>query len=68
MLCRVAFRDAVAQAGTGPALLTIKEWIQSKKVQGEEAAELLSVLPNSARFPNTEYMNAFFVSIFIKNK
>ena len=56
----VAFRDAVAQAGTGPALLTIKEWIQSKKVQGEEAAEILSVLPNTARFPNTEYMNAFF--------
>nr|UJZ92574.1 vitellogenin [Scaphoideus titanus] len=56
----VAFRDAVGQVGTGPALLTIKEWIQSKKVQGNEAAELLSVLPYSARFPNTEYMNAFF--------
>lgn len=59
---RVAFRDAVAQAGTGPALLTLKEMIESKKVKSEEAAQLISILPNSARFPNSEYMNNFFVS------
>lgn len=58
---RVAYHDAVAQAGTGPALLTIKQWIMTKKIQGEEAAEILAALPNAAMFPNVEYMKTFFV-------
>uniref|UniRef100_A0A0K8SAK3 Vitellogenin-1 n=1 Tax=Lygus hesperus TaxID=30085 RepID=A0A0K8SAK3_LYGHE len=55
-----AFRDAVAQAGTGPALLALKDWIMSHKVNGQEAAELLSAVSNSARTPTPEYMDAFF--------
>ncbi|XP_066158842.1 vitellogenin-like [Euwallacea fornicatus] len=55
-----AFRDAVAQAGTGPAFLTIEEWISSRKIEGEEAAELISVMANAARIPTDEYMNKFF--------
>jgi DNA mismatch repair ATPase MutL len=58
-----AFRDAVATAGTSPALLIIKEWIMSRKVQNEEAAELIAVLPNTARLPTPQYMKAFFVSL-----
>ncbi|XP_014261592.1 vitellogenin-1-like [Cimex lectularius] len=56
----VAFRDAMSQAGTGPALLCLKEWINTGKVQYEEAAELVAVLPQTARYPTNEYMNAFF--------
>jgi Lipoprotein amino terminal region len=57
-----AFRDAVATAGTGPALQIIKQWIMSRKVQNEEAAELLAVLPRTARTPTAQYMKTFFVS------
>ncbi|XP_014217958.1 vitellogenin-like, partial [Copidosoma floridanum] len=63
----VAFRDAVSQAGTGPALLTIQQWINSNQVQGEEAANILAALPNSARYPTNEYMNAFFELIKTPN-
>lgn len=59
---RAAYRDAVAQSGTGPALLALKEWIKSRKVQGEEAAQILAGLPTAARYPNLEYMKNFFVS------
>ncbi|XP_052132925.1 vitellogenin-like, partial [Frankliniella occidentalis] len=55
-----AFRDAVAQAGTGPALQLIKEWIQNHKIQGEEAAEIVATLPMAARVPTKQYMDAFF--------
>nr|CAD7460130.1 unnamed protein product [Timema tahoe] len=57
---RKAFRDAVGEAGTGPALVTLKEWIMSKKVRGEDAAELVSSLPRAALTPTPEYLNEFF--------
>ena len=57
------YRDAVAQAGTGPALSAMKQWIENHKVQGEEAAELLAVLPETARTPTREYMDTFFALI-----
>uniref|UniRef100_T1IB40 Uncharacterized protein n=1 Tax=Rhodnius prolixus TaxID=13249 RepID=T1IB40_RHOPR len=56
----VTFRDAVAQVGTGPALLTIKQWILSHKVSGAEAAHVVGVLPDTAHYPTTEYINTFF--------
>jgi len=62
-----AFRDAVATAGTGPALQIIKEWIMSRKVQNEEAAELIAVLPRTARLPTPQYMKTFFVSFHFFN-
>ncbi|CAG2058700.1 unnamed protein product [Timema podura] len=55
-----AFRDAVGEAGTGPALVTLKEWIMSKKVRGEDAAELVSSLPRASVTPTPEYLNEFF--------
>lgn len=61
----VAFRDAVAQAGTGPALVTIQQWIKNYQITGERAAQLLAVLPKTARYPTLEYMNYFFVSILL---
>lgn len=63
IVCRVTFRDAVAQVGTGPALLTIKQWILSHKVSGAEAAHVVGVLPDTAHYPTTEYINTFFVRI-----
>lgn len=58
-----AFRDAVAQAGTGPALVTIKNWIKEEKLKGSEAASVVGSLSKTARTPTPEYMDAFFVSI-----
>nr|CAD7427031.1 unnamed protein product [Timema monikensis] len=43
-----------------PALVTLKEWIMSKKVRGEDAAELVSSLPRAALTPTPEYLNEFF--------
>lgn len=45
--------------------MAMKQWIESGKVEGEEAAELLAVLPNTARYPTREYIKEFFVSIGI---
>ncbi|XP_066255190.1 vitellogenin-like [Euwallacea similis] len=59
LTCTV-FRDAMAQAGTGPSFLTIEEWISSRKIEGEEAAELISVMANAVRIPTDEYMKRFF--------
>lgn len=54
------FRDAVLQAGTPPAFLQIKIWINSKILVGEEAAEVMSTLPSTLRYPTKELMIKFF--------
>lgn len=60
---RKAFRDAVAEAGTLPALVTIADWIRSNKIEGEEAAGVVGALPRTALTPTPEYLNALSVSI-----
>ncbi|GLV61232.1 hypothetical protein CBL_21061, partial [Carabus blaptoides fortunei] len=55
-----AYRDAIAQAGTGPALLIIKDWLQSLKIRGERAAAVISTAAYSARTPTDEYMRTFY--------
>lgn len=59
-------RDAVAQTGTGPGLLTIIRWVQSGKVQGHEAARIVSKIPKVARVPSENYVEAVFVSICLQ--
>ena len=54
------FRDAITQAGTGPALLTIKDWIEKHDVVGMEAADIVSRIPKNARTPTAEYIRALF--------
>lgn len=58
-----AYRDAVVQAGTGPAVKELMQWIENKKVDGEEAAELIAALPKTIREPTEAVMKLFFVSI-----
>lgn len=57
------YRDAVSHAGTGPAFLTLVQWIKSGKVEGIEAARLVSQIPKNVQQPTAEYVKAFFVSI-----
>ncbi|PZC74123.1 hypothetical protein B5X24_HaOG208265 [Helicoverpa armigera] len=54
------FRDAVVQAGTPPAFLQIKTWILNKKLQNEEAAQVISTLARTLRYPTKEIMIQFF--------
>ncbi|XP_012139904.2 vitellogenin-like isoform X3 [Megachile rotundata] len=54
------FRDAITQAGTGPALLTIKNWVENGELRSAEAAEMLSKIPASARQITHQYTEAFF--------
>lgn len=56
----MVYRDAVVQAGTLPAFQQIKMWIQSKKLEGEEAAQVVSSMVKSLRYPTKESMVQFF--------
>ncbi|XP_011500236.1 PREDICTED: vitellogenin-like [Ceratosolen solmsi marchali] len=56
----LAFRDAVAQAGTGPALVNIRQWVQSKQIEGMEAANVIDTAAKSTQTPTPEYMDTFF--------
>lgn len=58
-----AFRDSVAEAGTPPAANQIMEWVEQKKVKGEEAAQLIATMGRSIRFPTEQLMRRFFVCI-----
>lgn len=59
-----AFRDAVAEAGTPPAANQVMEWVEEKKIQGEEAAQLIAVLPKTIRMPTNALLRRFFVSFW----
>jgi hypothetical protein len=63
ILYRKSFRDAVAQAGTVPALSAIVDFIRKGYITGEEAAEVVAVLPVTVRTPTPEYIDLLFVSI-----
>ncbi|CAH0562009.1 unnamed protein product [Brassicogethes aeneus] len=56
----VAFRDALAETGTGPALLTVQKLIQSGKLQGDEAMNVISTMALAVREPTLEYMRTFY--------
>lgn len=57
-------KSVVAQAGTGPAFLVIKNWIEMKEVDSKRGADLLAKLPKTVRAPTAEYIMEFFVSIY----
>ncbi|XP_030756598.1 vitellogenin-like [Sitophilus oryzae] len=54
------YRDAVAEAGTGPAFLNIQRWIENKKISNREAADVVSTMARSVRTPTDEYMQKFY--------
>ncbi|CAH0697613.1 unnamed protein product [Spodoptera exigua] len=56
----IIYRDAIAQAGTIPAFEQIQYWIVTKKVQGEEAAELITAISSSLRYPTMDVLRKFF--------
>ncbi|CAH2002693.1 unnamed protein product [Acanthoscelides obtectus] len=55
-----AFRDAVAESGTGPALLTIQNWILTKKVGSTEGSQIIYAMLQSVRQPTEDYMRSSF--------
>lgn len=57
-----AFRDAVTDAGTGPAITQTMEWIVRRKIHGENAAQLIATWPKTIREPTEALQRAFFVS------
>lgn len=61
----IAFRDAVAESGTGPAFLAIQDWIQSDKIKDQEAAQIITTVSGAVRHPTRDYMKSYFE--FIKN-
>ncbi|XP_077269193.1 vitellogenin-3-like [Temnothorax americanus] len=57
---KAVLRDAVAQAGTGPALLTIQNWLHNGKLGDAEAALVVSQIPKHVHKPTAKYVRAFF--------
>lgn len=58
-----AYRDAVADAGTPAAINQVMEWVEEKKLEGEEAAQLIATLPKTIRMPTNAVLRRFFVSL-----
>uniref|UniRef100_A0A1B6KR29 Vitellogenin domain-containing protein n=1 Tax=Graphocephala atropunctata TaxID=36148 RepID=A0A1B6KR29_9HEMI len=60
---RTVFRDVVTMCGSHPALKLIKEWLERRQVDGEEAAEIISTLPSHMISPNKYYMADFYAMV-----
>lgn len=58
-------RDALVQSGTEPALLTIHNWLKNRKVEGPEAAIIISQISKHVHEPTKEYVRTFYVSIYL---
>lgn len=59
-LAWTVYRDSVVQAGTPAAFRQIKSWIFGKKLRGEEAAQVISTLASTLRYPTEKIMAEFF--------
>nr|CAH7765550.1 unnamed protein product [Callosobruchus chinensis] len=59
-LTQAAVRDAVAESGTGPALLTIQNWVLTKKIGSFEASQIIYSMWQSVRQPTEDYMRSSF--------
>ncbi|XP_026731130.1 vitellogenin-like [Trichoplusia ni] len=57
----VLYRDAIAQTGTIAAFKEVKSWILNKKIEGEEAAEVIASLAGSLHTPSEELFTEFFL-------
>lgn len=60
--CLRVYTDALATAGTGPAVNELMTLIEQRKIDGETAAELIFTLPKTIRLPTEEMQQRFFVS------
>lgn len=60
--CLRVYTDALATAGTGPAVNEVMTLIEQRKIDGETAAELIFTLPKTIRMPTEEMQQRFFVS------
>nr|ABQ23674.1 very high density lipoprotein [Helicoverpa zea] len=56
----IIYRDALAQSGTVAAFQQIKSWVLAQKINGEEAAELISGIGAALRYPTKQVLTEFF--------
>nr|WFV29669.1 vitellogenin [Ophraella communa] len=56
----VAFRDGVAELGTGPALLCVSDWLKTNKLSGEEANQVVATMTDVVRQPTDDYIKSLF--------
>lgn len=63
---RNVYRDALASAGTGPAVNEVMKWIEDGKLTGEAAVQVISSFPKNIREPTEEMQKRFFVSTLHK--
>lgn len=61
------YLDAVAQAGTNAAYSHIKNMILKNTIKGEEAAQLIAVMPRTLRYPTKALLLDLFGMSFEKN-
>jgi hypothetical protein len=54
--------DAIAMAGTNPAITTLFKEIEQQKVHGEKAAQIAMTFALYIRHPTPEMIERFFVS------
>nr|UXX33469.1 vitellogenin-like protein [Holotrichia oblita] len=54
------YRDVLAECGTGPALLTLQHLIVTRKIEHEEAAQVLAAYMESIREPTNQLMKVLF--------
>ncbi|KAJ3639679.1 hypothetical protein Zmor_003023 [Zophobas morio] len=64
---KAAFSDAVAQSGTGPAIMTIKTMILQNKVSDLQAAQMIATTTSNARQPTEDYVKYVFEMVQNKN-
>lgn len=48
--------------GTVPAFEIAKSWIETKKVTGQEACDILATIPRTLLTPNVFVVQSFYVS------
>nr|QIQ19557.1 vitellogenin 1 [Sogatella furcifera] len=57
---RIVFRDVVSSTGSKPSLKMLSEWIENDQLSSDEAAQILSLLPEKLIFSDKETIEFYF--------
>lgn len=55
--------DALVLSGTNPAVMLVREWILKGRLQGEQAVQIVSMLPATIKTPTKEILSHLIVLI-----
>jgi hypothetical protein len=62
VVCSQLYRDVLVMCGTNPAFRILRNWIEQRELRGEDASEVMSMIPSHLQTPGADIIREYYVS------